>query len=257
LNELRPEITLAALANEIKALLDRHIGKSVRNANVAHNLAACLTQKYSVTHRTAGALGTVIEYYGEDLARFLDQIRFKQYQLLDVDQLPRTTKTRRRKPQTATERAQLQKEAKSRHDSLRREYRVGLIVKQFGTSPRYSLLVPPLKFVPENPCLDILFSGGAVRMCGCWESLENLFGVDRHRLPRSLPRKSSGRNVLYGLDAFVQCLIHLLENRDGGQQWLSEPAQRELVLRGIIERAYRFSSEAADMLARKLRRYFP
>ncbi len=167
LNELRPEITLAALANEIKALLDRHIGKSVRNANVAHNLAACLTQKYSVTHRTAGALGTVIEYYGEDLARFLDQIRFKQYQLLDVDQLPRTTKTRRRKPQTATERAQLQKEAKSRHDSLRREYRVGLIVKQFGTSPTF------FSAEEQSECAD---AGSLWKIC--LESIDTVF-LDR------------------------------------------------------------------------------
>jgi hypothetical protein len=92
-------------------------------------------------------------------------------------------------------------------------------------------------------------------MCGDWDSLENLFGVDRHRFPKSLPRKRSGRNQVYDLDAFVKCLTYLLKNRRGAQQWLPEPAQRELVLRGIIERAHRFSSKGAHMLAGNLRLY--
>jgi len=94
-------------------------------------------------------------------------------------------------------------------------------------------------------------------MAGAVESLENLFGEDRHRFPKSLSHKRSGRGVVYDLDAFIECLIHLLANRDGGQEWLPEPRQRDLVLKGMIERAYRYSPEIGHTLAEKLRPYLP
>jgi hypothetical protein len=94
-------------------------------------------------------------------------------------------------------------------------------------------------------------------MAGHKNSFENLFGEDRHRFPKSLRHERSGRTKVYYLDAFIECLIHLLENRDGHQQWLPEPAQRELVLKGIIERAHRYFPEIGYMLAEKLRQYLP
>jgi hypothetical protein len=167
--------------------------------------------------------------------------------------LPRS-KRKRTKPSSDQERSQRQRKSKNRYESRRREYRDASIEEEFGR------LLPnpfiPNSFVPSTgPCLDILFSGGDVRMAGCVNSLENLFGVDRHRFPKSLSPTRRGRNAVYDLVAFMECLIHLLKKRDGGTQWLPERRKRELVLAGIIERARRFSLELAGILAKKLRPY--
>ena len=250
-SELRPEVPVPALANEITELLNKHIGKSARNSNVAHNLAAYLQQKYSVTYREAEALRSLIEFHGEDLVRFLDET-WLQRVLKILDRLPRKTKRNRPKPQTETEKAQLQKKSEDRYEWRRRDYRDGLIIQQFGM-PRFSALVPNLRIAPDGQCLDILFSGGAIRMAGHFDSLENLFGVDRHAFPKRLRPKRSGRTKLYHLDAFIDCLVHLLANRDSNDQWLPEGGLRHLVLAGIIERAYEHSPEIGASLAEKLR----
>ena len=252
-SELRPEVPLRARANEITKLLNKHIGKSARNSNVAHNLAAYLRQKYSVSYSEAEALRSLIEFHGEDLVRFLDET-WLQRVLKIVDRLPRKTKRHRPKPQTETEKAQLQKKAKDRYEWRRRNYRDGLIIQHFGR-PRFSALLPHLRISPESRCLDILFSGGAIRMAGHFDSLENLFGVDRHAFPKRLPHKRSGRTQLYHLDAFIECLVHLLANRDSNDQWLPEGELRHLVLTGIIERAYEHSPEVGASVAEKLRPY--
>jgi hypothetical protein len=218
-----------------------------------------LKQKYSVTNRKSGKLQHLIKHHAEDLGNFLGEIFSKDLQVLAENlskrggyRRPGSKKKTRVKPQTEAERGRRLKDSKNRYEELRREYRDGLIEEQFGRQ-QITTLDPSLASRPTGACLDILFSGGTVKMCGCSDSLENLFGVDRHRFPKSLPRERSGRTVVYRLDAFQQCLIHLLENRSDGEQWPREPSLRELVLRGIIERAHRFSSEAADMLAGKLR----
>jgi hypothetical protein len=258
-NKLLPKVDPAFLAGEINEFLHRHMGKSGRNVNLANNLAAYLTQKYSIAGRKSGDLGRLIEWHTDDLAAFLDSVSFKELQSLAkiLGQLPRTKKKPRSKPKTAIERAQRQRRSKNRYESRRRHYRDGLIIEEFGTFPRLRPLDPHLIKPPEGPCLDLLLSGGAIRMAGHVDSLENLFGVDRHRFPKSLRHERSGRIKIYYLDAFIECLIHLLENRDGHQQWLPEPTQRELVLRGIIERAHRFSSQIGEMLAKRLRSYLP
>jgi hypothetical protein len=256
-NTLRPEVNLPTLANDICQFLNKHAGKSARNPNVANNLGAYLTQKYSVSDRKTGELRSLIERYPEELAAFLDSITFKKIQLFSktADQLPPTKKNPRVKAKTEAEAAQRRKKSKNRYEQRRREYREGLIIEQFGKFPRFQALDPHSRRLPEGPCLDIFFRGDAIRMAGHWDSLENLFGVDRHRFPDSLPRKRRGCNVVYYLDAFIECLIYLLANRDGHQQWPPEPTQRKLVLQGIIKRAYRFSPKIGDMLAEKLGPY--
>jgi hypothetical protein len=255
-DRLQPEVNPATLANDINEFLRRHAGRDV---NFAHNLVAYLTQKYSVSDRNSGELRQLIEEHSDDLAAFLDGISVhdigKNLESLTkiIAQIPRT-----KKPRTESEAARRRKRSKNRYEWRRRQYRDGLIIKQFGTIERGSVLDPRRKTRPsEGPCLDILFRGGAIRMAGHADSLENLFGVDRHRCPKALPHKRSGRNKVYYLDAFVECLIHLLANRDGYEQWLNEPRQRKLVLRGIIRRARRFSSETGNMLAERLRPYLP
>jgi hypothetical protein len=258
-NELRPEIDSATLITEITELLHKLLGESTRNVNVAHNLATYLMGKYSVSQRKKGALNWLIALHANELKEFLSASSIKD--LLSFvktgGQLPKPKKKARRKAVTQIERVQRRKKSKNRYEHRRREYREGLIVQQFGRFPPFRTLDPHSRRAPEGPCLDILFSGGAIRMAGHWDSLENLFGVDRHRFPKSLRHKRSGRTKVYYLDAFTECLIHLLENRDSLQQWLPEPTQRELVLRGIIERAHRCSPEIGHILAEKLRQHLP
>jgi hypothetical protein len=258
-NELRPEIDSATLSTEITELLHKLLGKSTRNVNVAHNLATYLLGKYSVSHRKKGALNWLIALHANDLKEFLSANSIKDLLsfLKTGGQLPKPKKKAPSKPQTAIERAQRQGRSKNRYEYRRRYYRGGLIIKEFGTFPGFRPLDPHLITPPEGPCLDLLFSGGAIRMAGHVDSLENLFGVDRHRFPKSLRHERNGRTKVYYLDAFIECLVHLLGNRDDHQQWLPEPAQRKLVLRGIIERAHRFSSQIGEMLAEKLRSYLP
>jgi hypothetical protein len=258
-DRLRPEIDSATLITDITKLLHKLLGESTRNVNVAHNLATYLVGKYSVSQRKKGALNWLIALHANDLEEFLSANSNKDLLsfLKTGGQLPKPKKQPRRKAITQTERVQRRKKSKNRYEQRRRRYRRGLIIEQFGTWPPSSSLYPHPNTRPQGPCLDILFSEGGIRMAGHWSSFENLFGEDRHRYPKSLRHERSGRTKVYYLDAFIECLIHLLANRDSGEQWLPDRTQREIVLRGIIERAYRFSPEIGDMLAEKLRSYLP
>jgi len=254
---LRPEIDSATLAGDIKKFLDQHVGKSVRHVNLANNIARYLTQKYSVSDRTTGELRPIIEHHSDDLDAFLEGIRSKQFQcvLNNLDKLPHINeKPRRVRPQTQAETKQRRRRSKRNYDRRRSSYREGLIIKQFGSDPIFDLV--DLKYVsPESPCLDILFKGRGVRRAGTWDSLENLFGEDRHTFPKSLPSRRQGRIRLHYADAFIECLIHLLAGRAGRKQWLPEGDRGKLVLGRMIVRAHRFSPKLATKLIEKLRPY--
>jgi hypothetical protein len=81
-NKLLPKVDPAFLAGEINEFLHRHMGKSGQNVNLANNLAAYLTQKYSIAGRKSGDLGRLIEWHTDDLAAFLDSVSFKELQSL-------------------------------------------------------------------------------------------------------------------------------------------------------------------------------
>jgi hypothetical protein len=254
--KLQPQVDPRVLETEVQELLKKFLGDSPRNVNLAANLAAYLTQKYWISDRKAGRLRQLIQNHPNELTTFIDEM-FSQ----DLDAFfkaglfPRANKQTQPKPRTKAELAQRRKISKRRYDSRRREYRDGLIEIQFGTLP--ACFDPRLSAPPEGPCLDVLFRGGAIRMAGHRDSLENLFGEDRHRFPKSLLHERNGRTKVYYLDAFLECLIHLLTNKDGHKQWLPLPIQRELVVRGIIERAHGISSEIGDLVEEKLRPYLP
>jgi hypothetical protein len=255
LAKLLPQTDPHILKNEIHELLNNLAGDSARNANLASNLAAYLTQKYWITDTKAGGLRRLIQYHAKELRQFIDDLAFKEfYASLKAGLLPKLNKQTRRKLLTKTELAQRRKLSKKRYDSRRCEYRDGLIEEQFGTfsSPLHSI-----GRAPEGPCLDVFSKTGAVVMAGRTDSLENLFGVDRHRFPKSLPHERRERNQVYSLDAFVSCLAHLLANGDSNKQWLPDPIKRKLVLTGIIRRAHQFSPKIAVMLVERLLPYFP
>jgi hypothetical protein len=290
--KLRPEVDLPTLAHDIADFLDKPAGKSARGKDFANILAAYLAQKYSVTDRKSGELHLLIERHSDHLAAFLDEISFKETQafvrtragppqptslkelvqalLKTPDELPpsenkilpaendppRRKRKCRPRPKTETERSRRRNEAKREYERRRNEYRRGLIVNQFGTYP-FPTLYPNERTPPEGACLDVLLSGGAVSNAAHAGSLEDLFGIDRHRFPKPRARERRGRNVVYGLAAFLECMIHLLANRDGKEQWLPEGPQRDLVLTGIIARARRYSPEGGHMVAEKLGPYVP
>lgn len=263
--KLLPEADLPTLANDIDEFLRNRVRKSEPNANVANNLAAYLILKYSVSNRKVGRLRWLIERHWNEFASFLEKVNFKKFRALAgmgdpapqpgslkevvqallkppdqthspaIESAP-TKRKRRPRPKTTAERTLRRKQSKDRYEERRRHYRRGLIVKEFGTVP-FATFDPRLLPESQGSCLDILFNGKPVRMAGCAGSLEDLFGVDRHRFPKLRRPKGNGRGQVYKLDAFVQCLTHLLANRDGRQPWLPAGPQRDLVLRGIIERA--------------------
>ena len=227
--------------------------------NLAHNIARYLIQRHRVSNRKTGDLRWLIQHYPGDLATFLDDLSFKDFRSFadnagKILQLQKHENPPPVKSQTQAEAKQRRKRSKRKYDRCRGRYREGLIIKQFGSAPIFSLTT--LRYVsPESPCLDILFKGRGVRMAGQWDSLENLFGEERHTFPKSLPYKREGRTKLYYLDAFIKCLVHFLGGRAGRKQWLPEGIRGKVVLGRMIERAHRFSPELAVKLLQKLRLY--
>jgi len=84
------------------------------------------------------------------------------------------------------------------------------------------------------------------------EYLETLFGMERHRFPKKLPRVRDGHRILYGALAVAEIMDALLweevserkpQARGGSQKklWLSNPDVRKRVLIGIGWRALAIS----------------
>src|SRR5262245_59307179 len=80
--KLLPKLDLAILAHDIAEFLNKPAGKAARGKDLANILAAYLAQKYSITDRKRGQLCGLIEDHSDDLAGFLDKIRFKEFQAL-------------------------------------------------------------------------------------------------------------------------------------------------------------------------------
>ena len=91
------------------------------------------------------------------------------------------------------------------------------------------------------------------KMSGRGCSLENLFGLDRHRFPKKLPTVRTGRGIEYTLVAVVQCMIALLA--DEKRPWLPDLKIRNTILRGIIERAQEKSGKLASILQAMFQRF--
>src|SRR5262245_23872779 len=78
--KLLPEIDLPTLALEIGKFLNTRAGQAARGHELAIILAGYLTQKYLIADRNTGQLCRLIEHHAGDLAAFLDQIAFKEFQ---------------------------------------------------------------------------------------------------------------------------------------------------------------------------------
>jgi hypothetical protein len=89
---------------------------------------------------------------------------------------------------------------------------------------------------PTGPCLDTLLNSGEVPMSGEVYSLVDLFGMDRHNLPKSLPCTRRGRRKFYNFGAVIRCMDILLESK----RWLLDPSVRNRVITGTVGRARDF-----------------
>jgi hypothetical protein len=285
---LLPEIEVSALAQGIAEFSNTPAGRATEGKDFANILAAYLAQKYWITDRKSGELRLLIEHNSDQLAAFLDEMSFKRVlrcfkqppysqqtstnNLLSAimitlddakplqkklpppdEETSRTKKRRRRRPKTESDRLRRRKLSKDDYEYRRRRYRRGLIVQEFGTYP-FPKFYPAERTPPQGECLDVLFRGGSVRMAAEPGSLEDLFGLDRKRFPKSLRYERNGRNTEYPLKAFIKCMIYLLTDRDGKEPWLPG-AGRNLVLQGIIARARQISSKISATLAKNLRPY--
>jgi hypothetical protein len=243
---MRQEVDVKSLAADISEFL-KHPQGSSHNVIVGSLMAAYLVRKYSVAKKLVPM--KLVDGHPADLVALLKIMKLK-----DVQQFANTVgKRTRAKPATEKERLENLKVSKNKYERGRRGLREGLIEQQFGGRPAFNALDPRSPLPPTGPCLDKLLHGGAVRMAGDVDSLENLLGMDRHRFPKSLPRERRGRNLFYNLSALVKCMTALLED----QQWLTDPRHRKQVLTGVIERAHKQSPlpEIADFLTHMLHPY--
>jgi hypothetical protein len=143
-----------------------------------------------------------------------------------------------------------------RRNDRRRRYKatgVGLIEREFGER-RFSLTDPFL--APSGPCLDSLLNGDEVKMRGSVYCMEELFGFDRHKFPKSIIWVRRGRSVFYDLRSLMQCMVAFLGEKRPERRWLPEPVRRQRVLTGVIKRALDIGSEeVAEFVRQKLQPY--
>ena len=147
--------------------------------------------------------------------------------------------------------------SKRRYDR-RRMYKatgVGLIEREFGkrrfslTSPL--LASPLLAEPPSGRCLDSLLIGGEVKMFGDLYSMEDLFGFDRHKFPKSITYVRRGSRVFYNLCGLMQCMVAFLGEKRPERRWLPEPVRRQRVLTGVIKHAQDIGSEEVGEFVRQ------
>jgi hypothetical protein len=93
-------------------------------------------------------------------------------------------------------------------------------------------------------------------MRGGIDSLENLFGFDRHKFPKSIHSIRRHKTVFYNLRSVMQCMIFFLDDKLSDGRWLLDPSRRQLVLMGVIKRAEDVGSkEIAESVRQILQPY--
>lgn len=106
-----------------------------------------------------------------------------------------------------------------------------------------------LAYEKAHTCLDGLFSGAAVNMATGLNSLQELFGVGRKSLPKSLPCQRVGKARAYGYPALLICMQARL--RRG--RWLDDSDRRTTLVSNVIQRAHRVAApEVAAAVERAL-----
>ena len=144
---------------------------------------------------------------------------------------------------------------KQLYDTKRRkEHSLGIEGEYGGRLEALVAELRKLNRAPDNPyvddfykdfapkCLDEIFKGGRVKM----QKLQELFEMERHQFPKSLPNISKGRETFYDYRAVATIMDALLTEKPKEKRrklgrspripWLNDPRLRMRVLRGIETR---------------------
>jgi len=246
-----------ASTKSVEPLIEAEIRALLTQGDISPAVAKHMAERLTTKWRFASidAIDRVIENRPELLDQtVIASARDEVERLIKMlPNLPRP-KQRRKKPSSDQERSQRIAKSKKRYDR-HRTYKatgVGLIEREFGEH-RLSLSNPFPADPPSGPCLDSLLAGGGVKMSRDLYSMEDLFGFDRHKFPKSIICVRRGRSVFYDLRGLMQCMVAFLGEKRPERNWLPEPVRRQRVLTGVIKRAQDVASEeVAEFVRRKL-----
>jgi hypothetical protein len=132
--------------------------------------------------------------------------------------------------------------AKKCYDRSRRFSKFpGLIKEQFTGSSVFSLFDPSTSEPATGSCLDKLLAGEPVKMSRTANSLEQLFGIERHYLSKILRKrkvklKKEEAQQFYTCEEFLVILDELLNEPPGSAVWLPSAEKRLRLLSGIVHR---------------------
>jgi len=225
--QLRKELLppdIETLASEIdKFLTSKKLPRALMARGLANNLHSKLLKRPSAAVNSL-IEAAPIEIESIRMSHLIDGIRAAK-------KCGFVTEANHGVPPAARERV---RQSRHNHDLLRDRdpsSSIGLIEKQFTeyTTLSGGLTAKP----PSGTCLDKLMRGSYVRMCIEFDSLQELFGVHRKRLPHSLPKRRKGRMFVYDYKAFLKCATYLLD----ADLWLEDETRRKYVLAGVIRRA--------------------
>lgn len=90
---------------------------------------------------------------------------------------------------------------------------------------------------PPPTCLDEIFHGRTVKMCGDGYCLQSLFGIDRKKLSAAGSGVRRGRETFYDYRAVLACMEALIRQTGPGAHWLPDTEPRRIVLTSILFRA--------------------
>jgi hypothetical protein len=232
---LTKRLSVDQLAREITQILKPLGKKPGTPERVARHIATVLAPRFRIL---STELDKLIANRPAEFAAALDASQMDEYTRLVkiISTFPMPKKIRAKQQLSEEQKQRNVKTSKNSYERRKRRHyprrEVGLIEEEFGT-PRFSPLFPDA--APTGPCLDTLFEFGGVSMSQGADSLERLFGMDRHRFPKSLSnyRYRRGRRFFYDLRAVLECMHQLLESG----RWPSDIERRKLVLSGIVQRA--------------------
>jgi hypothetical protein len=229
-------VSIRDLADEIADLLKAWGRKPGTPEKVATALASKLVSKFAKPNRGVEQL---IENRPRQLHALMYEIVSEECQrfIKANAEILRARKTRA-KAATKEERLHRIKASKNRYERRRSRYLgYGLIEREFSgdwSFPTLGILDPP---APSGPCLDEIFYGGKVKMCGGMNSLQSLFGLSRKKLSAAGSGIRVGRERFYNYRAVLSCMNALLKEKGRNACWLLDTDRRRTVLTGILSRA--------------------
>ena len=243
-NRLLAPIDVKELADDLLRILKRLPDSLPPKQQLATVLAQFLGQRWSVRSRVVEQL---IERRAELLSDTFRKMEFEDRKALGLYFSKNPPEEKKLTPE---EKARLasRRNPKNRYDQTRSfsSSAMGHIEYEFSeyrSDILFSLASVAGGEPPSGPCLDGILTGGYVHMVPGVYCLQDLFGMDRHRLPKALPCKEErSRERLYGLKGVMECMSRALGDERPEYRWLPDVERRKVVLTGIISRARKVGS---------------